>query len=100
VQDVHVNKMVKTKNKYTPLNVGQVGHFWTPKIHGNLSDHGGTFNGSQHFVHMFKVVDNVGYRGLLDPIYHSKHRFKIRSSNRTQFHHGKEREQHPPMQES
>jgi hypothetical protein len=62
VQDVRANKMVKTKNRYIPLNVGQVGHFWTPKIHGNPSDHGGTLDGSQHFVHIFKVVDNVGYR--------------------------------------
>jgi hypothetical protein len=57
--------MVKTKNRYIPLNVGQVGHFWTPKIHGNLIDHGGTLNGSRHFVHIFKVVDNVGYRVYL-----------------------------------
>jgi hypothetical protein len=67
-QVVHVNKMVKTKNRYIPLNVGQVGHFWTPKIHGNLSDHGGTLDGSRHFMHIFKVADNVGYRGVLDPI--------------------------------
>jgi hypothetical protein len=71
-QDVHVNKMAKTKNRYTSLNVGQVGHLWTPKIHGNPSDHGGTLDGSQHFVHIFKVVDNVSYRGVLDPIFHSK----------------------------
>jgi hypothetical protein len=71
-EDVRVNKMVKTKNSYIPLNVGQVGHFWTPKIHGNLSDHGGTYDGSRHFMHIFKVVDNVGYRGVLDPIYYSK----------------------------
>jgi hypothetical protein len=47
----------------------------------------------------FKVVNNVGYTGVLDPIYHSKQSFKLRSSNRTQFHHGKECERHPPMQE-
>jgi hypothetical protein len=70
--DVHMNKMVKTKNRHIPLNVGQVGHFWTPKIHSNSSDHGGTLDGSRHFVHIFKVVDNVGYRGVLDPIYYSK----------------------------
>jgi hypothetical protein len=64
VQDVRVNKMVSTKNRYIPLNVSQVGHFWTPKIHGNPSDHGGTLDGNQHFVHIFKVVDNVGYRGV------------------------------------
>jgi hypothetical protein len=29
-----------------PLNIGQVGHFRTPKIHSNLSDHGGTLDGS------------------------------------------------------
>jgi hypothetical protein len=63
VQDVRVNKVVKTKNRYIPLNVGQVGHFWTPKIHDNLSDHGGTLDGSRHFVHIFKVVNNVDYRG-------------------------------------
>jgi hypothetical protein len=40
-------------------------------------------------VHIFKVVDNVGYWGVLDPIYHSKQTFKLRSSNRMQFHHGK-----------
>jgi hypothetical protein len=51
--------MVRTKNRYIPLNVGEVGHFWTPKIHGHPSDHGGTLDGSQHFVHIFKVVDNV-----------------------------------------
>jgi hypothetical protein len=89
VQDVRVNKMIKTKNRYISLNVGQVGHFRTPKIHGNLSDHGGTLDGSRHFVHIFKVVDNVGYRGVLDPIYHSKQTFKLRSSNRTQFVMGK-----------
>jgi hypothetical protein len=71
-QDVRVNKVVKTKNRYTPLNVGQVGHLWIPKIHGNPSDHGGTLDGSRHFVRIFRVVDNVGYRGVLDPIYHSK----------------------------
>jgi hypothetical protein len=60
-QDVRVNKMVKTKNRYIPLNLGQVGHFWAAKIHSNPSDHGGTLDGSQHFVHIFKVVHNVGY---------------------------------------
>jgi hypothetical protein len=65
-QDVCVNKMVRTKNRYIPLNVGQVGHFWIPKMHGNPSDHVGTLDGSRHFVHIFKVVDNVGYRGVLD----------------------------------
>jgi hypothetical protein len=84
MQDVYVNKIVKTKNRYIPLNIGQIGHFWTPKIHGNLSDHGGILNGSRQFVHIFKVVDNVGYRGVLDPIYHSKEIFKLGSSNRTQ----------------
>jgi hypothetical protein len=39
-----------------------------------------------------KLVDNVGYRGVLDPVYHGKQTFKLGSSNRTQFHHGKERE--------
>jgi hypothetical protein len=87
-----MNKMVKTKNRYIPLNVGQVYHFWTPKIHGNPSDHGGTLDGSRHFVHIFKVVDNVSYMGLLDPIYHSKQTFKLSSSNRMQFHHRKEHE--------
>jgi hypothetical protein len=29
-----------------PLNIGQVVNFWAPKIHGNLSDHGGTLDGS------------------------------------------------------
>jgi hypothetical protein len=71
-QDVCVNKMVKTKNRYIPLNVGQVGHFQTPKIQSNPSDHAGTLDGSQHFVHIFKLVDNVGYRGAIDPIYHSR----------------------------
>jgi hypothetical protein len=69
-QDVRVNKMVKTKIRYIPLNVGQVGHFRTPK-NGNPSDLGGTLDGSRHFVHIFKVVDNVGYRGVLHPIYYS-----------------------------
>jgi hypothetical protein len=82
-QDVHVNKMVKTKIRYIPLNVGQVGHFWTPKIYGNPNDHGGTLDGSRHSVHVFKVVDNVSYRVVLDPIYHSKQTFKLRSGNRT-----------------
>jgi hypothetical protein len=89
-KDVCVNKMVKTKIRYNPLNVGQVGNFQTPKIHGNLSDHGGTLNGSRHFVYIFKVVDNVSYRGVLDPIYHSKQAFKLRNSNIMQFYHGKE----------
>jgi hypothetical protein len=62
VQDGCVNKMVKTKNRYIPLNVGQVRHFQTSKIHGNPSDHGGTLYGSRIFLHIFKVVDNVGYR--------------------------------------
>jgi hypothetical protein len=65
--DVRVNKMVKTKNRYTPPNVGQVGHFWTPKIHGNPSNHGGALDRSRHFMHIFKVVDNVGYMDVLDP---------------------------------
>jgi hypothetical protein len=71
-QDVRVNKMVKITNRYIPLNVGQVGHFWECKIHRNPSDHGGTIDGSLHFVDIFKVVDNVGYRGVLDSIYHIK----------------------------
>jgi hypothetical protein len=87
-----MNNMVKTKIRCTPLNVGQVGHFWIPKIHGNLSDLGGTLNGSRYFVHIFKLVDNVGYRGVLDPIYHSKQAYKLSSSNKMQFYHGKERE--------
>jgi hypothetical protein len=65
-QDVRMNKMIKTKNRYIPLNLGRVGHFQTPKIYGNLSDHGGTLDGSRYFVHIFKVVDNVSYRGVLD----------------------------------
>jgi hypothetical protein len=72
VQDVRVNKTVKTKKRYIPLNVCQVGHFRIPKIHGNPSDHGGTLDGPRHFVHIFKLVDNVGYRGVVDPIYHNK----------------------------
>jgi hypothetical protein len=64
-QDVRVNKMVMTKNRYIPLNVGQVGYFWIPKIYGNPSDHGGTLDGSRHFVHIIKVVDNVSYRVYL-----------------------------------
>jgi hypothetical protein len=91
-QYVHVNKMVKTKNRFIPLNLGQVGHFWTPKIHANPSDHGGTLDESRHFVHIFKVVDNVGYRVVLHPIYHIKQTFKLKSSNRMQFCHGKEHE--------
>jgi hypothetical protein len=83
MQDVRVNKMVKTKNRYMSLIVGQVGHFWTPKIQGNLSDHRGTLNGSLHLRNIFEVVDNFGYRGVLDPIYHSKQTFKLKSSNRT-----------------
>jgi hypothetical protein len=71
-QDVCVNKIIKTKSRYIPLNLGQVSHLRTPKIHSNPSDYGGTLDGSQHFMHIFKVVDNVGYRGVLDPIYHSK----------------------------
>jgi hypothetical protein len=82
-QDVRVNKMMKTKIRYIPLNVGQVGHFRTPKIYGNPSENGGTLDGSRHFVHIFKIVDNVGYRSVLDPIYHSKQTFKLRSSNRS-----------------
>jgi hypothetical protein len=89
---VRMNKMVKTKNRYIPLNVGQVGHFWTPKIHGNLSDHGGTLDGSRYFMHILKVVDNVGCTCVLDPIYHSKQTFKLRSRNRMQFCHRKEHE--------
>jgi hypothetical protein len=81
-QDVRMNKMVRTKIRYIPLNVGQVGHFETPKIRGNMSDNGGTLNGSLHFGHILKVVDNIGYKGVLDPIYHSKQTFKLRSSNR------------------
>jgi hypothetical protein len=87
-QDVRMNKMVKTENRYIPLNVGQDGHFRTPKIHSNLSDHEGTLDESRHFMHIFKVVDNFSYWGVLDPIYHSKQTFKLRSSNRMQFHHG------------
>jgi hypothetical protein len=42
-----------------------------------MSDHGGTVDGSRHFVHIFKVVDNVSYMGVLDPIYHSKQTFNL-----------------------
>jgi hypothetical protein len=45
-QDVRVNKMVKNKNRFIPLNVGQIGHFRAPKIHSNPSDHRGTLDGS------------------------------------------------------
>jgi hypothetical protein len=69
-QDVRVNEMAKTNNRYIPLNVRQVGHFWAPKIHSNLSDYGVTLDGSRHFVHIFKVVNNVVYKGVLDPNYH------------------------------
>jgi hypothetical protein len=89
-QDMRVNKMVKTKIRYIPLSVGQVGHFQTPIIYGDSSDHGGRIDGSRHFFHILQVVDNVSYRGVLDPIYRSKQTFKLRSSNRMQFHHGKE----------
>jgi hypothetical protein len=44
------------------------------------------------FCAHFKLVDNVGYRGVLEPIYHSKQTFKLRSSNRMQFYHRKEHE--------
>jgi hypothetical protein len=88
-QDVHVNKMVKAKKRCIPTNVGQVGHFQKPKILGNASGNGGTLDGSRHFVLIFKVVDNVGYRGILDLFYHSKQTFKLRSSNRTQSIMGK-----------
>jgi hypothetical protein len=88
-QYVRVNILVKTKIRFIPLNVSQVGYFRTPNIYGNLSDYGGTLDGSQHFVHIFKVVDNVGYKGVLDPIYHSKQIFKLRSSNRSNSAMGK-----------
>jgi hypothetical protein len=52
--DISVTNMVKTKIRYIPLNVGQVGHFWTPKIHGSPSDHEGTLDGSRLFVHILK----------------------------------------------
>jgi hypothetical protein len=89
MEDVCMNKMVETKNRYMPLNVGQVGQFQTPKIHGNLSGHGGTLDGSWYFRNIFNVVDNVGYMGVLDHIYHSKQTFKLRSSNIMHFRHGK-----------
>jgi hypothetical protein len=54
MQNVHMNKMINTKNRYIPLNIGQVGHFQTPKIHGNPSGHGGTLDGSQHFRNIIK----------------------------------------------
>jgi hypothetical protein len=60
-QDVRLNKMVKTKNKYIPLNEGQVDHFSTPKIHGNPSNHEGTLDGSRYFRNIFKVVNIVSY---------------------------------------
>jgi hypothetical protein len=50
--DVSVNKMVKIKNRYIAFNVGQLGHFRTPKIHGNLGDHVGILDVSRHFVHI------------------------------------------------
>jgi hypothetical protein len=68
-QDISMTNMVKTKIRYIPLNVGQVGHFRTPKILGNPSDREGTLDGSRLFVHIFKVVDNVSYMGVHDPIY-------------------------------
>jgi hypothetical protein len=57
MQNMCMNKMVKTKNRY----IG-------------------------------KVVDNVSYRGVLVLVYHDKHTSKLKSSNRMQFHHGKEQE--------
>jgi hypothetical protein len=55
--------------------------------------------GSGCYMNIFNVGDIASYRDVLDPIYHSKQSFKLRSSNKMQFHHGKERERHPPIQE-
>jgi hypothetical protein len=62
-------------------------------------DHRGTLNGSRYLRHIGKVVDNIGYKGILDPVYHGKQTFNLGSSNRTQFSLGIEHEWHPPMQE-
>jgi hypothetical protein len=82
-----------------PRNVGQVGHFRTPKIHGNPSDHGGTLDGSQHFVHIFKVT-TMSATGVYLILFTIANRHL--SSGVVTEHNSameKECERHPPMQE-
>jgi hypothetical protein len=47
-----------------------------------------------------KVVDNVGYEGVFNPIHHSKKAFKLGNGNRMKIPHWEQRERQPPMQET
>jgi hypothetical protein len=90
--DVHVNKMVKTKNRYIHLDVGRSAISRHPRfmaIQVTMEVHS---MGLDILCTFLKVVDNVSYSGVLDPIYHSSQTFKVGSSNVMQFHHGKEHE--------
>jgi hypothetical protein len=46
-----------------------------------------------------KVVDNVSYGDVLNPMHHSKNAFKLGNSYRTKFPRQEQRERQPPMQE-
>jgi hypothetical protein len=46
-----------------------------------------------------KVVDNVVYGSVLNPMHHSKKEFKVGNSNRTKFPRREQRERQPPIQE-
>jgi hypothetical protein len=50
-------------------------------------------------MNFLKVVDNVDYRGVLNPVHHSKKAFKLGNSNRTKFMRWEQCERRPPMQE-
>jgi hypothetical protein len=46
-----------------------------------------------------KIVNNVGYVGVLNPMHRSKKAFKLDNSNKMKLPHWEQRERQPPMQE-
>jgi hypothetical protein len=46
-----------------------------------------------------KVVDDVGYGCVLNPMHHSKKAFMLGNSNKMKFPHREQHERQPPMQE-
>jgi hypothetical protein len=64
-----------------------------------MGDQRCALDGSRQSTDFLKVVDNVGYGGVLNPMHHSKKAFKLGNSNRMKFLHREQRERQPPMQE-
>jgi hypothetical protein len=51
-------------------------------------------------MNFLKVINNVGYGGVFNPMHHSKKAFKLGNSNRMKFPRLEQRERQQPMQET